>query len=78
MRNSYHVAAKIALRMAVLADEELSHKKGEHAMADSLGRRDFFKGVGVGTVGLGFGVSVFEGTYQRAEAVSEVTSMLFS
>ncbi len=40
-------------------------------MADSLSRRDFFKGVGVGTVGLGFGVSVFEGIYQYAEAVSE-------
>ncbi len=37
-------------------------------MKNSFSRRDFFKGVGVGTLGLGFGVSVFDGIYQYAGA----------
>src|SRR3990172_2427924 len=43
----------------------------EHVMRDSLSRRDFFKGIGAGTIGLGFGVSLFDGIYQYAEAVAE-------
>ncbi len=34
-------------------------------------RRDFFRGVGLGTLGLGFGVSLFDGVYQYAGAVTE-------
>ncbi len=33
-------------------------------------RREFCKLAGLGTIGLGFGVSVFEGIYQRAEALT--------
>lgn len=40
-------------------------------MKDPLSRRDFFRGVGLGTVGLGFGVSVFDGIYQYADALTE-------
>jgi DMSO/TMAO reductase YedYZ molybdopterin-dependent catalytic subunit len=40
-------------------------------MNDRVSRRDFFKGVGLGTVGLGFGVSVADGIYQYAEAATE-------
>jgi DMSO/TMAO reductase YedYZ molybdopterin-dependent catalytic subunit len=40
-------------------------------MKKSLSRRDFFRRAGVGAVGLGFGVSVFDGIYQYAEAVTE-------
>ena len=40
-------------------------------MKSGLNRRDFFRGIGLGTVGLGFGVSLFDGIYQCAEAVSE-------
>jgi len=40
-------------------------------MKDSLSRRDFFKGIGAGTIGLGFGVSLFDGIYQYAEAATE-------
>jgi DMSO/TMAO reductase YedYZ molybdopterin-dependent catalytic subunit len=35
-------------------------------------RRTFLKWVGMGTLGLGFGVSVFEGIFQRAEGAAEV------
>ncbi len=34
-------------------------------------RRSFLKRVGVGTLGLGFGVSVFDGIYQYAQALTE-------
>jgi hypothetical protein len=40
-------------------------------MKDSLSRRDFFKRAGVGAIGLGFGVSLFDGIYQYAEAATE-------
>jgi len=40
-------------------------------MRNSLSRRDFFKRAGVGTIGLGFGVSLFDGIYQYAEAITE-------
>ena len=40
-------------------------------MKNSLSRRDFFKRAGIGAVGLGFGVSVFDGIYQYAEAITE-------
>lgn len=40
-------------------------------MKNGLNRRDFFKRIGLGTIGLGFGVSVFDGIYQYAEALSE-------
>ncbi|MFZ5997017.1 MAG: molybdopterin-dependent oxidoreductase [Nitrospirota bacterium] len=33
-----------------------------------VGRRDFFKTVGLGTLGLGLGISAFSGSYQNAEA----------
>jgi len=39
-------------------------------MKDSLNRRDFFRTAGVGAIGLGFGVSVFDGIYQYAGAVT--------
>jgi DMSO/TMAO reductase YedYZ molybdopterin-dependent catalytic subunit len=40
-------------------------------MKKGLNRRDFFKRIGVGTIGLGFGVSIFDGIYQYAEALTE-------
>jgi DMSO/TMAO reductase YedYZ molybdopterin-dependent catalytic subunit len=40
-------------------------------MNSRLSRRDFFKGVGLGTIGLGFGGSVLDGIYQHAEALTE-------
>jgi len=40
-------------------------------MKNSLTRRDFFKKAGIGTIGLGFGVSLFDGIYEYAEAVAE-------
>ncbi len=40
-------------------------------MKESLNRRDFIRGVGIGTVGLGFGVSIFDGIYQCAGAATE-------
>ena len=40
-------------------------------MKDPLTRRDLFRKIGLGTLGLGFGVSVFDGIYQYAEAAEE-------
>src|SRR5512135_1934967 len=40
-------------------------------MKDDMSRRDFVKKVGVGTIGLGFGVSVFDGVFHYAEALTE-------
>ncbi|MCL5023123.1 MAG: molybdopterin-dependent oxidoreductase [Nitrospirae bacterium] len=40
-------------------------------MKTSFTRRDFFKGLGAGTIGLGIGVSLFDGIYQCAEALTE-------
>ncbi len=40
-------------------------------MKRSLSRRDFFRRAGVGAIGLGFGVSLFDGIYQYAEALTE-------
>jgi hypothetical protein len=40
-------------------------------MTENYTRRDFFRSLGLGTVGLGFGVSVFDGIYQYAEALTE-------
>jgi hypothetical protein len=39
-------------------------------MRDSMKRRDVLKGIGAGTIGLGFGVSLLDGIYQYAEGVS--------
>jgi DMSO/TMAO reductase YedYZ molybdopterin-dependent catalytic subunit len=46
------------------------HKK----MKKEMSRRDFFrgvKGVGLGTIGLGFGVTMLDGIYQYAEALTD-------
>ena len=40
-------------------------------MRKGLSRRDFFRRVGIGTIGLGFGVSIFDGIYQYAESLTE-------
>jgi hypothetical protein len=40
-------------------------------MKECFRRREFFRGIGVGTIGLGFGVSIFNGLYQYAEAATE-------
>jgi len=40
-------------------------------MKECLTRREFFRGIGVGTIGLAFGVSIFNGIYEFAEAVTE-------
>lgn len=34
-------------------------------------RRNFLKQVGLGTLGLGFGVSIFAGIFQRAQGATE-------
>jgi DMSO/TMAO reductase YedYZ molybdopterin-dependent catalytic subunit len=40
-------------------------------MKECYNRRDFFRALGAGTLGLGFGVSIFDGLYQYAEAAEE-------
>lgn len=40
-------------------------------MRDQISRRDFVRGVGFGTIGLGFGVSVLGGGFHYAEALTE-------
>ena len=40
-------------------------------MKDDMSRRDFVRRVGLGTIGLGFGVSVFDGVFHYAEALTE-------
>ena len=40
-------------------------------MKEGLNRREFFKTIGVGTIGLGFGISVFDGIYQYADALTQ-------
>ena len=40
-------------------------------MRKGLTRRDFFRRIGVGTLGLGFGVSIFDGIYQHSDALTE-------
>jgi DMSO/TMAO reductase YedYZ molybdopterin-dependent catalytic subunit len=40
-------------------------------MKRRLTRRDFFRRIGVGTIGLGLGASIFDGTYQYADALTE-------
>ena len=40
-------------------------------MEKGLSRRDLFRRIGIGTIGLGFGVSIFDGIYQCAEALTE-------
>jgi DMSO/TMAO reductase YedYZ molybdopterin-dependent catalytic subunit len=49
----------------------LASGKENNVIKASLSRRDFFRRAGVGAIGLGFGVSVFDGIYQYAEAVTE-------
>lgn len=40
-------------------------------MKNPVNRRDFFKRIGLGTIGLGFGVSIFDGIYAYAETQEE-------
>ncbi len=40
-------------------------------MKVDINRREFIKKVGIGTIGLGFGVSIFDSLYQYAEALTE-------
>jgi hypothetical protein len=40
-------------------------------MKKGLTRRDFFRRIGVGTLGLGVGVSAFDGISQYANALTE-------
>ncbi len=40
-------------------------------MKECYNRRDFFRTLGLGTLGLGFGVSIFDSLYQYAEAAEE-------
>jgi DMSO/TMAO reductase YedYZ molybdopterin-dependent catalytic subunit len=40
-------------------------------MKECYNRREFFRTIGLGTLGLGFGISVFDGLYQYAEAENE-------
>ena len=40
-------------------------------MDKDLSRREFFRKVGIGTIGLGFGVSIFDGVFQYAGAMTE-------
>jgi DMSO/TMAO reductase YedYZ molybdopterin-dependent catalytic subunit len=55
----------------------------ERQIRSSMGRRGFFKLIGVGTLGLGFGVSVFDTIFQYAQGAesgskSGSTHMLFT
>lgn len=40
-------------------------------MKKTVSRRDFFKKAGMGTIGLGIGITAFDGIRQRAEALTE-------
>ena len=40
-------------------------------MKKELSRRDFFRKIGIGTIGLGFAVSIFDGIYQSADALTD-------
>lgn len=40
-------------------------------MKKKLNRREFFRTVGVGTIGLGFGISIFDGVFESAEALTQ-------
>lgn len=40
-------------------------------MNDKLSRRKFFKGIGLGTIGFGFGMSMLDGIYKHVEALTE-------
>ena len=40
-------------------------------MKDAMSRRDFVRRVSLGTIGLGFGVSVLDGVFHYAEALTE-------
>jgi DMSO/TMAO reductase YedYZ molybdopterin-dependent catalytic subunit len=40
-------------------------------MSDRLSRRDFFKGIGLGTIGMSFGFSALDSIHQYAEALTE-------
>src|SRR5512136_3019908 len=42
--------------------------QGKGPVKGTIGRRGFFTLLGVGTLGLGFGVSVFDSIFQYAEA----------
>ena len=42
-------------------------REKERQMRSTIGRRGFFKLIGLGTLGLGFGVSVFDSIFQYAE-----------
>jgi DMSO/TMAO reductase YedYZ molybdopterin-dependent catalytic subunit len=72
--------------MTALPEESLTEKKGASfllryrlrftlergpGMKKRFTRRDFFRRIGVGTLGLGFGVSIFDGIYQYADALTE-------
>lgn len=39
-------------------------------MKNDISRRDFVRRVGLGTIGLGFGVSVFDGVFHYSEALT--------
>jgi DMSO/TMAO reductase YedYZ molybdopterin-dependent catalytic subunit len=43
-------------------------------MKEETSRREFFKKLGVGALGLGFGVSIFDGIYQYADALTSQES----
>ena len=43
-------------------------------MKNCCTRRDFFRMMGLGTLGLGFGVSIYDSIYQYAEAEGEMTT----
>ncbi|KPK36029.1 MAG: hypothetical protein AMK70_03810 [Nitrospira bacterium SG8_35_1] len=40
-------------------------------MNNKLSRRKFFKGIGLGTIGFGFGMSMLDGIYKHVEALTE-------
>ena len=43
-------------------------------MQECCSRRYFFRMLGLGTLGFGFGVSIYDGIYQYAEAESEMNT----
>ena len=45
--------------------------EAEERVKVPINRRDFLRSVGIGTIGLGFGVSLFDGIYQYAESATE-------
>jgi DMSO/TMAO reductase YedYZ molybdopterin-dependent catalytic subunit len=63
---------KLHIYCVIVCFGGLTFQKMEWDMKECYSRRDFFRTLGLGTLGLGFGVSIFDSLYQYAEAAEEL------